>query len=301
MLFLFLYGLVVPEVAWKSPKLSLVLELVSEIMWVWCWWGSPLPPCLLLLHMRVLAAHPQCWLGILYHVYDLLTPHTHGPLLLFSFGSSIAYRLVKIWFLKACQMFSPNCISYHCSQAFSIPPVLRISRYAILTTFPPGIGVLESSANSTTSSIFQKGPSLVLGATIIASFSAHFHLCPWVIWSHDHHKGAGRVPQVCAWNNLCRPGVAPWSTSTPVIIKVSASGYLPHLPFVAIGPLGLHEAECTLEFQMNPYWLALDLLVGGGPGAENIAQLQCGIWLVALPARGYHAVPLPIMAGWLTR
>ena len=83
--------------------------------------------------------------------------------------------------------------------------------------------------------------------------------------------------------------------------KVAALGYLLHLPFGAIGPLGIHEDECTLEFQLHPYWLALELIVGGGPGAENIAQLQCGIWLVALPARGYHSVPLPIMAGWLTR
>ena len=86
-----------------------------------------------------------------------------------------------------------------------------------------------------------------------------------------------------------------------MILKVAASGYLPHLPFGAIGPLGLHGAGCTLEFQLLPYWLALDLLVGGGPGAENIDQLQCGIWLVAFPAQGDHATPLPIMTGWLTR
>ena len=86
-----------------------------------------------------------------------------------------------------------------------------------------------------------------------------------------------------------------------MILKVSASGYLPHLPFCAIGPLGLHEDGCTLEFKMHPYWLALELLVGGGPGAENISQLQCGMWLVALPAQVDHAVPLPILTVWLTR
>ena len=120
-------------------------------------------------------------------------------------------------------------------------------------------------------------------------------------WSHDHHRGSGWVPQVCGWNNLCSPVVYLWSTSTTVIIKVAASGYLPHLPFGATGPLGLHEAGCTLEFQLHPYWLALELLVGGGPGAKNIAQLQCDMWLVALPALGDHAVTLPIMTGWLTR
>ena len=75
-------------------------------------------------------------------------------------------------------------------------------------------------------------------------------------------------------NNLCRPGAAPWITSPPVILKVSVSGYLPHLLFDAIGPLVMNEAGCTLEFQLHPYWLALDLLVGDGPGAENISQLQ---------------------------
>ena len=86
-----------------------------------------------------------------------------------------------------------------------------------------------------------------------------------------------------------------------MILKVSASEYLPHLKFGAIGPLGLHEAGCNLEFHLHPYWLALELLGGGGPGAENLAQLQCGMWLVALPYQGDHAASLPIMTGWLTR
>ena len=86
-----------------------------------------------------------------------------------------------------------------------------------------------------------------------------------------------------------------------MIIKVAASVYLPNLPFGAIGPLGLHEAGCTLEFQLHPNWLALGLLVGGGTGAENISQLQCGMWLVALPARGDHDVPLLIMTERLPR
>ena len=33
---------------------------------------------------------------------------------------------------------------------------------------------------------------------------------------------------------------------------------------------------------------------------KNISQLQCGMWLVALPARGDHYSPLPILTGWLT-
>ena len=85
-----------------------------------------------------------------------------------------------------------------------------------------------------------------------------------------------------------------------MILKVSASGYLPHLPFGAVGPLGLHEAGCTLEFQLRLYWLEVELLAGGGPGAENLAQLHFGKWLVVLPCQGDHAVPLPILTGWLT-
>ena len=86
-----------------------------------------------------------------------------------------------------------------------------------------------------------------------------------------------------------------------MILKVSASGYLLHFPFGAIGPLGLQESGCTLEFHLHPYCLALDLLVGDGPGAENIAQLQCVMWLFTFPVQGDHAVLLPILTGWLTR
>ena len=85
-----------------------------------------------------------------------------------------------------------------------------------------------------------------------------------------------------------------------MILKVSASGYLPHLPFGDIGPLGLHEAGCTLEFQLHLYWLALELLVETGQGAETLAQLQCGMWMVTLPAQGNYASPLPILTGLLT-
>ena len=59
-----------------------------------------------------------------------------------------------------------------------------------------------------------------------------------------------------------------------MIIKVTASGHLPHLPFVTVGPLGLHEAGFILEFQLPFYLLAMELLVRGGLGAENIPQLQ---------------------------
>ena len=70
-----------------------------------------------------------------------------------------------------------------------------------------------------------------------------------------------------------------------------ASGRLPHLPFGAIGPLGPYDAEYTLELQMQPYWLSLDLLVENGLGVEIISQLQLGMWLVAFISRGDHTVP----------
>ena len=86
-----------------------------------------------------------------------------------------------------------------------------------------------------------------------------------------------------------------------MILEVAASGYLPHLPFSAIGPLGTPDAGCTLELQLHTHWLALDLVVGEELGAENISQLQFGMWLVALPSRVDHAVTLKILTGWLMR
>ena len=40
---------------------------------------------------------------------------------------------------------------------------------------------------------------------------------------------------------------------------------------------------------------------GGRTGAENLVKLQFGKWLVSLPDQRDHAIPLPIMTGWLTR
>ena len=170
----------------------------------------------------------------------------------------------------------------------------------MLTTLPPGIGVLAASENSTPSSIFQKVPPLGLGATISDSFSTQSPLFPWVRWYYDHHRGTGLVPQVCGWSNWCRTCVSPWSTSPIVILNVSASGYLPHLPFGYIGPLGLHDSGCTLELHLRPHWLALELLVGYRHVDENLAQLHFVMWMVALLAQGGHAVPLSILTGELT-
>ena len=86
-----------------------------------------------------------------------------------------------------------------------------------------------------------------------------------------------------------------------MILKVAALRYLPHLPFGAIGTLGMNDAGCTLELQLQSHWLALELPVGDRLGDENISQLQFGMWLVSLPARGDHATPLPILTGRLMR
>ena len=85
-----------------------------------------------------------------------------------------------------------------------------------------------------------------------------------------------------------------------MILKVTASGYIPHLLFGAIGPLGLNDSGCTLYLQLQTHWLSLELLVGDGLGAGNISQLQFFMWLVSLPYQGDHAVPLPTLTGWLT-
>ena len=50
----------------------------------------------------------------------------------------------------------------------------------------------------------------------------------------------------------------------------------------------MHDAGCTLELQLRPHCLVLELLVGDGLGAENHSQLQFGMCLVILPAQEYH-------------
>ena len=69
--------------------------------------------------------------------------------------------------------------------------------------------------------------------------------------------------------------------------------------FLRLFPLVLHDSGFTLELQMQSHCLEMDLLVGDGPGAENLSQLQFCMWLVAFPARGDHASPLQILTGWL--
>ena len=94
---------------------------------------------------------------------------------------------------------------------------------------------------------------------------------------------------------------SPRSNSCLLNLGVVDSGCLPHLPFVAIGPLGPHDAEYTLELHLQLHWLVLDLLVKDGPGVEILAQLRFCIRLVALTAQRDHAVLRPILTRWLTR
>ena len=75
---------------------------------------------------------------------------------------------------------------------------------------------------------------------------------------------------------------------------------LPHLPFGAICPHRPHDAEYTLELQMQPHWLALEVLVEDGSGLEILAQLRFGMWLFVFPVRGDHSILQPIMSGCLT-
>ena len=82
-------------------------------------------------------------------------------------------------------------------------------------------------------------------------------------------------------------------------LKIAGSGYILHFPFGAIGPLGLHESGCNLEFQLHPYWLALELLVGGGPGFENLARLQFGKWRVAFARPKGPCCPPPPNSDWM--
>ena len=50
-----------------------------------------------------------------------------------------------------------------------------------------------------------------------------------------------------------------------------ASVCLPHLTFGAIGPLGPHDAEYTLELQLQPNFLALKLIIKYIPGIGILA------------------------------
>ena len=75
-----------------------------------------------------------------------------------------------------------------------------------------------------------------------------------------------------------------------MILIAAASGYLPHLPFGAIGTLGLHEAGFTLEFHLHSYWLALELLVGADRALKILPNysLVSG-WLHCQPKETMHS------------
>ena len=83
-------------------------------------------------------------------------------------------------------------------------------------------------------------------------------------------------------------------------LGVVASKCLPHLPFDDIGPLGLHDVECTLELQLHPHWMTMELLVDYRPGIEILSHLWFGVWMVAFPAQGDHAILYPVLTLWLT-
>ena len=142
--------------------------------------------------------------------------------------------------------------------------------------------------------------TLGIGETIIVSSSAHSNICPWLIWSNDHRIGSGWVLQVCSWHNWCMPDADPWSNSCLANLGVVASICLPYLPFGNIVPLGTHDAEYTLELQLQLHWMALDMLVEDGPSVEILTQSRFVMWLVELPSQGDHAVLRLNLTGWLT-
>ena len=70
----------------------------------------------------------------------------------------------------------------------------------MLTTFPPGIGVLAASANSTPYSIFQIGLPLGLGETII------FHFLLTLLYAHGR-DGPMIVIEVLDDSRKCAVGI----------------------------------------------------------------------------------------------
>ena len=95
LVYLPLTGPVIPVTDLGAPTLSLALGWCSETGLNWCWLDSQLPPCIPLMHILVLAVHPQSLLWLLFPLHDFLKPHTHGPLLLPSCRYDSACRLAK--------------------------------------------------------------------------------------------------------------------------------------------------------------------------------------------------------------
>ena len=81
--------------AWRAPKLPLVLGWGSGRVLYWCLWGFPLPPCLPLLYLKVLAVHPQSSPVRLFHVHGFLKQHIHGHRLLLFCGSGSGFMLAQ--------------------------------------------------------------------------------------------------------------------------------------------------------------------------------------------------------------
>ena len=84
------------EVALRAPELSLVLDLGSETRLNWCCQDFRSTPCLPFSYMRVLAAHPQSLLGIMFPVHDFMKSCTHGTSLFPYCVSDSAYMLAKM-------------------------------------------------------------------------------------------------------------------------------------------------------------------------------------------------------------
>ena len=84
-------------------------------------------------------------------------------------------------------------------------------------------------------------------------------------------------------------------------LSVIASGCILLLTFGTIGPLRPHDAEYTLELQLQLHCLALELIVSDSPRLDIIAPLRLGMWLVVLLALSDHAFLVSILNGWLMR
>ena len=70
------------------------------------------------------------------------------------------------------------------------------------------------------------------------------------------------------------PVASPLVTYCIATLGVFASGCLPHLSFGAIGPLGPYDAKYTLELQLHPHCLSLQLLVQDGLGVQILANQE---------------------------
>ena len=142
------------EATWRAPRFHFVIGKVSMRESIWYLWDSLLPPCITLSYLQGLIVHLPPSYGCLFLAHCLMNRHIRGQRLWISCRYYSACMLAQSYsWGSASSSVQPPYIPAT-QRIFFVLPVLRISKYAILTNFTYGVGVFAASANSTPSSIF---------------------------------------------------------------------------------------------------------------------------------------------------